>query len=75
MSFIQKYVYRGKTNEELVETRMRQCHTIKTKTKEHIKRASLQAYYWRHYLQYNVKKVDPYRAGWLRDKTNGLKPF
>ena len=56
MSFIQKYVYRGKTNEELVETRMRQYNTMKTKTtqtilpdphslKEHIKRANLQAYY------------------------------
>ena len=28
MSFIQKCIYRGKTNEELVETRMRQYNTI-----------------------------------------------
>ena len=56
MSFIQKYIYRGKTNEELVETRMRQYNTMKTETtqtnlpdphilKEHIKRANLRAYY------------------------------
>ena len=32
MSFIQKYVYRGKTNEKLVEKRMRQYNTMKTKT-------------------------------------------
>ena len=32
MSFTQKYIYRGKTNEELVETRMRQYNTVKTKT-------------------------------------------
>ena len=86
MIIIQKYVYRGKTNEELVETRMRQYNTMKTKTtqtilpdphslKEHIKRANLQAYYWRHYLERNVTKVDPCRAGWLRDETNGLKPI
>ena len=86
MSFIQKYVYRGKTNGELVETRMRQYNKIKTKTtqailpdphslKEHIKRANLQAYYWQHYLEHNITKEDPCRAGWLRDETNGLKPF
>ena len=86
MSFIQKYVYRGKTNEELVETRMIQYNTMKTKTtqtilpdphslKEHIKRANLQAYYWQHYLEHNITEVDPCRAGWLRDVTNGLKSF
>ena len=32
MSFIQKYAYRGKTNEKLVEKRMRQYNTMKTKT-------------------------------------------
>ena len=32
MSFTQKYIYCGKTNEELVETRMRQYNTVKTKT-------------------------------------------
>ena len=60
MSFIQNYLYREKKkkNEELVETRMRQYNTMKTKItqtispephnfKEHIKRANLQAYYWR----------------------------
>ena len=31
MSFIQKYAYHGKTNDELVETRMRQYNTMKTK--------------------------------------------
>ena len=36
MGFIQKYVYRGKTNEELVETRMRQYNTMKTKTTQTI---------------------------------------
>ena len=36
MIFIQKYVYRGKTNEELVETRMRQYNTMKTKTTQTI---------------------------------------
>ena len=36
MSFIQKYVYRGKTNEELVETRMRQYNTMKTNTTQTI---------------------------------------
>ena len=86
MRFIQKYVYRGKINEELVETRIRQYNTMKTKTtqtilpdpqcfKEHIKRANLQAYDWRHYLQHNITKVDPCRGGWLRDETKGLKPF
>ena len=79
MSFIQKYVYRGKTDEELVETRMRLYNTMKTKTtqtilpgphnlKKHIKRANLQAYYWRHYLEHNITKVEPCRAGWLRDE-------
>ena len=32
MSFIQKYINREITNEELVETEMRQCNTMKTKT-------------------------------------------
>ena len=65
---------------------MRQYNTMKTKItqnispdphswQEHIKRANLQAYYWRHYLEYNITKVDPCRARWLRDETNGLKPF
>ena len=86
MSFIQKYVFRGKTNEEIEETRMKQHNTMKVKTtqttlpdphslKEHIKRANLQVYYWRHYLEHNRTKVDPSRTGWLRDETNGLKPF
>ena len=59
MSFIQKYVYHGKANEELGETRMRQYNMMKTKAtqnilpdshslKEDIKRANLQAYYWLH---------------------------
>ena len=43
--------------------------------KEHIKRANLQAYYWRHYLEHNITKVDSCRTGWLRDETNQLKPF
>ena len=43
--------------------------------KEHIKRANLQAYYWRHYLEHNITKVDSCRTGWLRDETNELKPF
>ena len=85
MSFIQKCKYRGKINEELVETRMRQFNMMKTKTtqtilpdphslKEHIKRANLQAYYWRHYIEHNITKVSPCRAGLLRDETNGLRP-
>ena len=56
MSFIQKYICREKTNEESVETRVRQYNAMKTKTtqtilpdphslKEHIKRANLQACY------------------------------
>ena len=32
MTSIQKYIYRGKTAEELVEKRMRQCNTIQIKT-------------------------------------------
>ena len=70
MSFIQKYVYRGKTNEEFVDARMRHYNTMKTKPaqnilpdpdglNEHIKRANLQAYYWRNYLEHNISKVDP----------------
>ena len=43
--------------------------------KEHIKRANLQAYYWRYYLEHDITKLDPSRAGWLRDETNGLTPF
>ena len=31
MGFFQKYIYRGKTNEELVETRMREYNMMKTK--------------------------------------------
>ena len=42
---------------------------------KHINRAHLQAYCWQHYLEHNKAKVDPCRAGWLRDETNGLKPF
>ena len=42
--------------------------------KEHMKRANLQAYYWRHYLEHSLK-IDPCRVTWLRDETNGLKPF
>ena len=86
MSFIQKYIYRGKSNEELVENRMRKYNTIQTKTthtllsdpdslKEHIKRDNLQAFYQRHYLEHKITKADPFRAGWLRDETNGLKLF
>ena len=71
MSFIQKYIYRGKTNEELVETRMRQYNTMKTKTtqtilpdshssKEHIERVNLQAYCWRHYLEHNITNRRPF---------------
>ena len=51
-SFIQIYIYLGKTNEESLEARMRQYNMMKTKTtqtilpdphsfKEHIKRANL----------------------------------
>ena len=69
MSFIQKYVYRGKTNEEFVDARTRHYNTMKTKPaqnilpdpdslNEHIKRANLQAYYWRNYLGHNISKVD-----------------
>ena len=86
MSFIQIYAYRGKINEELVKTRTRQYNTMKTKTtqtilpdplslKKHIKRANLQAYFWRHCLEHNITKVEPCRAGWLRNETNGLKLF
>ena len=43
--------------------------------KGHMKRANLaKVYYWWHYLEYNIAQVDPCIAGWLRDKTNGLKP-
>ena len=74
------HVYYGKTNEELVETRMRQCNTMKTKTKqtilsdphrlkEYIKRANLRAYYWQQYLEHDIKKIEPSRAAWLRDET------
>ena len=38
MSFIQDYVYHGKTNEELVEKRMRQYNTMKTKTTDYLTR-------------------------------------
>ena len=76
MSFIKRYLYCGKTNEELVETRMRQYNTMKIKTKpDYLARSSqhegtnekgnLQAYYWRRYLEHNKTKVDPCRAGWL----------
>ena len=86
MNFTQKYAYRGKINEELVETRMRQYNMMNTKTtqnilpdshglKENIKRANLQPYYWRHYLEHNITKVDLCRAGWLIDEMNGLKPL
>ena len=86
MNFTQKYAYRGKINEELVETRMRQYNMMNTKTtqnilpdshglKENIKRANLQSYYWRHYLEHNITKVDLCRAGWLIDEMNGLKPL
>ena len=59
---------------------MRQCNTMKTKTKqtilsdphrlkEHIKRANLRAYYWQQYLEHDIKKVEPSRTAWLRDET------
>ena len=65
MSFIQKYVYRGKTSEEFIDARMRHYNTMKIKTAQtilpdpdslnkHIKRANLQAYYWRNYLEHNM---------------------
>ena len=67
---------------------MRLYETMKAKTtqsilpdshslKEHVKRANLQACYWRHYLEHNLTKVDHCRAGWLREtnEINGLKPF
>ena len=64
---------------------MRQYNTMKTNTtqtilpdphslKKHIYQ-SLQAYCWRHYLEHNITEVDPCRAGWLRDETNGLNSF
>ena len=73
-SFIQIYIYLGKTNEESLEARMRQYNTMKTRTtrtilpdlpslKEHIKRANLQAYHWWHYLEHSITKVEPCRAG------------
>ena len=43
--------------------------------KEHIKKANLQACYWRHYLEQNITKVEPCRAGWLRYEINGFKSF
>ena len=30
---------------------------------KHIKRAHLQAYYWWHYLEHSITKVEPCRAG------------
>ena len=58
--------------------KIKTTHTIladRHNFKKHIKRVNLQAYYWRHHLEHNVTKVDPCRAGSLRDETNGLKPF
>ena len=55
----------------IIQTTLPDPHNLK----EHIKRANLQAYYWPHYLEHNITKVDPCRAGWLRDETNGLKLF
>ena len=76
------HIYYGKTNEELVKTRMKmkKCNTMKTKTKqtilsdphrlkEYIKRANLRAYYWQQYLEYDIKKIKPSRAAWSRDET------
>ena len=65
-SFIQKFIYGRKTNEESVEMRIIQYNTMKTKTtqtilpdphnlKGHMKRANLaKVYYWWHYLEYNI---------------------
>ena len=59
------------TMKNIIQTTLPDPHNLK----EHIKRANLQAYYWPHYLEHNITKVGPCRAGWLRDETNGLKPF
>ena len=52
---------------------MRQYNMMKTETtqiifpdphnlKEHIKIVNLQAYYWQHYLEHNITKVDTCKA-------------
>ena len=76
--FIQRYVYRGKEMEGIVETRLRQYNEIKTKTTQvilpdpnsltqHIKQANIQAYYWVHCM-INKSVIHIYLVGKVKWK-------
>ena len=75
IEFIQRYVYRGKDVEGIVETRMRKQHEIKTKTTQvilldpnsltrHIKQANVQACFWVHCMIKDMQKCDPCLSDW-----------
>ena len=78
IKFIQRYVYHGKEAEGIVETRMRQYIEIKTKTTrvifpdlssltQHINQTNIQAYYWVHCMNKDIKTCEPCLSGWKRE--------
>ena len=76
--FIQRYVYRAKEMEGIIETRLRQYNEIKMKTTQailldpnsltqHIKQANIQAYYWVHCM-INKSVIHIYLVGKVKWK-------
>ena len=72
----------SKEAEGIVETRMRQYNELKTKAThvilpdpnsltQHIKWANIQAYYWMHCMNKDIKKSDPRLSGWKREEETG----
>ena len=84
--FIHRYVYGDKEVEEIIKTRMRQYHEIKTKAPQvilldpnsltqHTKRANIQAYYWVQCMTKDIQKCDP-SLSWKREEETGtLSPL
>ena len=84
LKFVKQVLYPGKDNESFVETRIRMYERQKMKssltllpdlssTKEHLKRADLQAYIWYQCLSLNIKYPAPENRGW-HETEDGLKP-
>ena len=74
LQFVKQVLYPGKAAETFVGTRMRMYERQKTKssltmlpdlssTKEHLKRADLQAYIWYQCLSTNIKYPSPENRG------------
>ena len=76
----------GEINEEYVDTRVNGYDRLKTKTTQnilpdpdsvvqHIKRANLQCYQYKHCTENWLTLIDPCSSGWTREESGELVPL